>query len=170
MTVDVAIIDVWDVETFDRELCSDLDAHSDVIRDYMHTSRRRWLKAPVFSICCSAPHYAGHLHNRRKRALTVDYSLLISVAYRFSRGNREANHLAIGFERRNDENRQPPKAEQSVPASGPGTDARAKWRWTRPASDRDGSPARQTRRKRGIRSRDEGTPHAAFLTLQERAS
>lgn len=47
MTEGVAIIDVWDVEP-SIELCGDLDAHTDVIRDYMLTSRRQWLKAPVF--------------------------------------------------------------------------------------------------------------------------
>ena len=44
MTDGVAIIDVWDVETFDRELRGDLDAHADVIRNYMLTSRRQWLE------------------------------------------------------------------------------------------------------------------------------
>ncbi len=39
MTEGVAIIDVWDVETFDSELRGDLDAHTDVIRDYMLASR-----------------------------------------------------------------------------------------------------------------------------------
>lgn len=39
-----AIIDVWDVETFDRELRGDLNAHADVIRDYMLTSRHQWLE------------------------------------------------------------------------------------------------------------------------------
>ncbi|NJM42720.1 MAG: hypothetical protein HC853_19280 [Anaerolineae bacterium] len=39
-----AIIDVWNVETFDGELRGDLDVHTDVIRDYMITSRRQWLE------------------------------------------------------------------------------------------------------------------------------
>jgi hypothetical protein len=39
MTEGITIIDVWDVETFDSELRGDLDAHADVIRDYMLTSR-----------------------------------------------------------------------------------------------------------------------------------
>lgn len=39
-----AIIDAWNVETFDAELRGDLDAHADVIRDYMLTSRRQWLE------------------------------------------------------------------------------------------------------------------------------
>lgn len=44
MTEGVAIIDVWDVETFDCELRRELDAHTDVIHDYMLTSRRQWLE------------------------------------------------------------------------------------------------------------------------------
>lgn len=40
----VAVIDVWDVETFDSELRGDLDAHADVIRDYMLTSRHQRLE------------------------------------------------------------------------------------------------------------------------------
>ena len=38
------IIDVWSVEAFDDELRSDLDAHGNVINDYMLTSRRQWLE------------------------------------------------------------------------------------------------------------------------------
>lgn len=38
------LIDVWDLATFDDELRADLDAHADVIRDYMVTSRRQWLE------------------------------------------------------------------------------------------------------------------------------
>jgi hypothetical protein len=44
MTEGIAIIDVWDVETFDSELRGDLDSHADVICDYILTSshsRRR---------------------------------------------------------------------------------------------------------------------------------
>lgn len=44
MTEGVAIIDVWYVETFDSDLRGDLDIHTDVIRDYMLTSRHQWLK------------------------------------------------------------------------------------------------------------------------------
>lgn len=44
MTEGVSIIDVWDVGTFDSELRGDLDAHTDVIRDYMLTSRRQWME------------------------------------------------------------------------------------------------------------------------------
>jgi len=36
-----AIIDVWNAATFDNELRGDLDAHADLIRDYMITSRRQ---------------------------------------------------------------------------------------------------------------------------------
>ena len=39
MTEGITIIEVWDVETFDSELRGDLDAHADVIRDYILTSR-----------------------------------------------------------------------------------------------------------------------------------
>ena len=39
-----AIIDVWNIATFDSELRGDLDAHAELIRDYMHTSRRQWLE------------------------------------------------------------------------------------------------------------------------------
>lgn len=38
------LIDVWDLTTFDDELRADLDAHADMIRDYMVTSRRKWLE------------------------------------------------------------------------------------------------------------------------------
>lgn len=44
MTEGNAIIDVWDVKTFDSELLGDLDAHADVIRDYMLTSRHQRLE------------------------------------------------------------------------------------------------------------------------------
>lgn len=44
MTEGIAIIDVWNVETFDGELRGDLDVHADVIRDYMITSRRQWIE------------------------------------------------------------------------------------------------------------------------------
>ncbi|MES2176114.1 MAG: hypothetical protein V4523_19540 [Pseudomonadota bacterium] len=36
---DVGVIDVWDIDTFDNELRGDLDAHADLIRDYMITFR-----------------------------------------------------------------------------------------------------------------------------------
>ncbi|CAM3108298.1 hypothetical protein PANO111632_03530 [Paracoccus nototheniae] len=38
---DAGIIDVWNIDTFDIELRGDLDAHADLIRDYMITSRRQ---------------------------------------------------------------------------------------------------------------------------------
>ena len=39
-----AIIDAWNVGTFDDELRGGLDVHADIIRDYMLTSRRQWLE------------------------------------------------------------------------------------------------------------------------------
>lgn len=39
-----AIIDVWNVDTFDSELRGDLDVHVELVRNYMHTSRRQWLE------------------------------------------------------------------------------------------------------------------------------
>lgn len=42
--VATAIIDVWDLATFDDELRGDLDAHPELIRDYYLTSRRLWLE------------------------------------------------------------------------------------------------------------------------------
>lgn len=44
MTLPDAIIDVWNVETFDAELRGKLDAYADLIRDYMSTHRRQWLE------------------------------------------------------------------------------------------------------------------------------
>ena len=44
MTRPADLIDVWDLAMFDDELRADLDAHADVIRDYMVTSRRQWLE------------------------------------------------------------------------------------------------------------------------------
>lgn len=38
---DAGIIDVWDIDTFDSELRRDLDAHAELIRDYMITSRQQ---------------------------------------------------------------------------------------------------------------------------------
>ena len=35
------VIDVWNIDTFDNELRGDLDAHADLIRNYMITSRRQ---------------------------------------------------------------------------------------------------------------------------------
>lgn len=35
------IIDVWSIDTFDSELRGDLDAHAELIRDYMITSRHQ---------------------------------------------------------------------------------------------------------------------------------
>lgn len=42
-----AIIDVWNVATFDRELRGDLDAHADTICDFMAMARRIWLEREV---------------------------------------------------------------------------------------------------------------------------
>lgn len=42
-----AIIDVWNIKTFDDELRGDLDAHPRVIRDYYKTSHRQWLEREV---------------------------------------------------------------------------------------------------------------------------
>lgn len=33
---DAGIIDVWNIDTFDSELRGDLDAHAELIRNYMH--------------------------------------------------------------------------------------------------------------------------------------
>lgn len=44
MTRGVALIDVWNLKTFDGELRGDLDVHADVVRDYMLTSRCQWLE------------------------------------------------------------------------------------------------------------------------------
>lgn len=38
------LIDVWNVVTFDAELCNILNAHADLIRDFCLTSRRQWLE------------------------------------------------------------------------------------------------------------------------------
>ena len=38
---DVGVIDIWDINTFDNELRGDLDAHADLIRNYMIVSRRQ---------------------------------------------------------------------------------------------------------------------------------
>lgn len=38
---DAGIIDVWDIDTFDSELRDDLDAHAELIRNYMITSHRQ---------------------------------------------------------------------------------------------------------------------------------
>jgi hypothetical protein len=61
MTGGVAIIDVWDVGTFDSELRGDLDTHADVIRDYMLTSRQQWLEREASDRTMSYPEnpYAG---------------------------------------------------------------------------------------------------------------
>jgi len=37
----VGVIDVWNIDTFDNELRGDLDAHANLIRNYMITSRRQ---------------------------------------------------------------------------------------------------------------------------------
>ena len=39
-----AIMDVWNIESFDAELRSSLDTYADLIRDYMSTNRRQWLE------------------------------------------------------------------------------------------------------------------------------
>lgn len=101
---------------------------------------------------------------------TAEYSPLITVAYTSIRANREVDHLAIGFKRRNDGPRQTPKAEERAPARRAGIDARSAWRRFRPAPDRAGSPARTPGRARGLRGTDERAPHAALLTSQENAS
>lgn len=44
ITLPDTIIDVWNVETFDAELRGKLDAHADLIRNYMSTNRRQWLE------------------------------------------------------------------------------------------------------------------------------
>lgn len=41
---DAGIIDVWNIDTFDSELRDDLDAHAELIRNHLHTSRRQWLE------------------------------------------------------------------------------------------------------------------------------
>jgi len=38
---DASVIDVWNIDTFDKDLRGALDAHADLIRDYMTTSRRQ---------------------------------------------------------------------------------------------------------------------------------
>lgn len=42
--MDLRLIDVWDVSTFDRELVAELRANSDVICDYMSTEHRNFLE------------------------------------------------------------------------------------------------------------------------------
>lgn len=44
MSAAVALIDVWDIDTFDADLRGDLDCHADLIRQYILTSRRQWLE------------------------------------------------------------------------------------------------------------------------------
>lgn len=99
----------------------------------------------------------------------ADYSPLISVAYALPNDDRDTDHLATGFERRNDGPQQPPKAEECAPAHRAGIDARAAWRRFGLTPDRAGAVARPSRRARGVREADKGTPHDALLTLQESA-
>lgn len=99
--------------------------------------------------------------------IVAEYSPLISVAYTSAYANPKANLLLIGFERRNDELWQSPKAEESASACRAGTDPGAAWRWPRSAVGRAGSPARPSRRAGGVRGGNEGTPHNALLTWQE---
>lgn len=44
MSASDALIDVWDIDTFDADLRGDLDCHADLISDYILTSRRQWLE------------------------------------------------------------------------------------------------------------------------------
>lgn len=55
------IIDVWDVDTFDRELRGDLDAQAELIRNYMITSRRqsREYEASDHKMPCPENPYEG---------------------------------------------------------------------------------------------------------------
>ncbi len=53
----------------------------------------------------------------------AEYSPLIAVAYTSVHANLEADILAIGFERRNDEFWQPPKAKEYASAQRAGIDA-----------------------------------------------
>jgi hypothetical protein len=69
----VAIIDVWDVETFDNELRSDLDAHADVIRNYMLTSRRQWLEREASDRTMPYPEnpYAGAFQSVKEHIMRL---------------------------------------------------------------------------------------------------
>lgn len=51
-----ALIDVWDVETFDPELRGDLDAHAELFQDYFVTSRRQWLEREASDHTGPYPH------------------------------------------------------------------------------------------------------------------
>lgn len=44
MSAAQVLIDVWDIDTFDADLCSILGCNADLIRNYMLTSRRQWLE------------------------------------------------------------------------------------------------------------------------------
>jgi len=99
----------------------------------------------------------------------AEYSPLIAVAYTSVHANLEADLLSIGFERRNDEFWQPPKAKEYASAQRAGIDAFAPWRRSGPASGRAGSPARPPRRAGSVRGADEGTPNDALLMSQESA-
>jgi hypothetical protein len=51
-----AIIDVWDIQSYDAELRGHLDAHADQIRNYMDTSRRLWLEREASDHTRPYPH------------------------------------------------------------------------------------------------------------------
>jgi hypothetical protein len=99
----------------------------------------------------------------------AEYSPLIAVAYTPVHANLEADLLAIGFERRNDEFWQTPKAKEYASAQRAGIDALAPRRRTGPASGRAGSPARPSCRAGSVRGADEGTLNDALLMSQESA-
>lgn len=73
MTEGVAIIDVWDVGTFDSELRADLDAHADVIRDYMLISRHQRLEheASEYNMLCTESPYAGETISVKERTMRL---------------------------------------------------------------------------------------------------
>lgn len=106
---------------------------------------------------------------RQRRPGSTDYSPLISVAYTSLHGDPEADQLAIGFERRNDEFRQPPKAKEHASAQRARIDALAPWRQSGPAPSRVGSSSRPPRRAGSVRGADKGTPNDALLIPQESA-
>lgn len=107
-----------------------------------------------------------HSEKRQPAPGVAEYSHLISVAYPSVRGDREADLLVIGFERRNDGPWQPPKAKERAPARRAGTDARAAWRWSRQPLGRAGSSARPAGRTGSVRGTDEGTARDALLMSQ----
>lgn len=56
MSESAALIDVWDIETFDPELRGDLDAHAELFQDYFVTSRRQWLEREASDHTGPYPH------------------------------------------------------------------------------------------------------------------